>query len=388
MIYLDSAATTPISSGVFEAMLPWLKDCYGNPGSVYKIGREAKKAIEDSRVKVAKLFNAKPENIVFTSGGSEGNSMAFRAAAERLRDSGKNHIIVSSVEHDSVLRAAESLTKYGFHIDYLPVCTGGSVRFETLKQAIRPETGLVSIMYVNNETGAINLLEDIGRLCEENEILFHTDCVQAAGFLSIDVERIRCDYATASAHKFHGPKGIGCIYVKNPEKCLPLIHGGHGQEFGLRGGTENVPNIVGMGAAADEASSVMVDMQEFLWDLRIRFWERVSSALGEVIHLNGQWLAPSKILNVMIEGVDADTLVMSMDAYGVCISAGSACRSLELKPSRTLMAMGLSADEARNSVRISFSGMTTESDVDEASRIFIQCVRALRGEVHDFEERT
>lgn len=386
MIYLDSAATTPISDGVFEAMLPWIKDNHGNPGAVYRIGREAKKAVEEARVKVAKLFGAKPESIIFTSGGSEGNSMAFQAAAERLRGTGKNHIIVSSVEHDSVLRAAERLTKCGFYVDYLPVCEGGSVRFETLKQTIRPETGLVSIMYVNNETGAINLLEDIGWLCEKNNILFHTDCVQAAGFLSIDVNRIRCDYATASAHKFHGPKGVGCIYVKDPEKCLPIIQGGHGQEFGLRGGTENVSGIVGMGEAAEESRSIMIDMQEFLWNLRIRFWEQVSKELSGTIFLNGQWLAPSKILNVRVDGVDADTLVLAMDSCGVCISAGSACRSLELEPSRTLMAMGLSADEARNSVRISFSGMNTEWDIDEAARNFVRCVKTLRGEIYDYEE--
>lgn len=386
MIYLDSAATTPVSSSVFEAMLPWLKDNYGNPGSVYRIGREAKNAIEDARAKVARLFNAKPENIVFTSGGSEGNSMAFQAAAERLRGTGKNHIIVSSVEHDSVLRAAESLTKYGFYVDYLPVCECGSVRIETLKQMIRPETGLVSIMYVNNETGAINSLEDIGRLCNENEIIFHTDCVQSAGFLPIDVETIQCDYATASAHKFHGPKGVGCIYVRNPEKCSPVIHGGHGQEHGLRGGTENVAGIVGMGQAASEACSAIFNVQEYIWSLRTRFWRQITRGLGETIHLNGQWLTPSKVINVRADGIDADTLVLSMDSCGVCISAGSACRSLELEPSRTLMAMGLSADEARNSVRISFSGMNTEDDIDEAANKFIQCVKALRGEVCDFEE--
>lgn len=386
MIYLDSAATTSVANDVFEAMLPWLRDNYGNPGSVYRIGRDAKAAISEARTKVARLFNAKPENIVFTSGGSEGNSLAFHAAAERLRGTNKNHIIVSSVEHDSVLRAAESLTKYGFHVDYLPVCEGGSVRFETLKQAIRPETGLVSIMYVNNETGAINLLEDIGQLCNENGILFHTDCVQAAGFLPIDVDKIGCDYATASAHKFHGPKGVGCVYIREPEKADPVIHGGHGQELGLRGGTENVAGIVGMGVAAEFAGKMIFEAQELLWGYRIRFWERVVAEFGETIHLNGQWLAPSKILNIRIEGVDGDSFVLAMDANGVCISAGSACRSHELEPSRTLIAMGLSPDEARNSVRLSFSSMNTEHEIDEAADIFISCVKLLRGDAYDFQE--
>lgn len=386
MIYLDSAATTPVSDEVYEAMLPWLKGNFGNPGSMYKAGRDAKLAIDKARGQVARLFNARPENIIFTSGGSEGNSFAFHAAAERLEASGKKHILVSAVEHDSVMRAAQSLTKRGFLVDYLPVCRGGSVRFDTVKQAITPETGLISIMYVNNETGAINLLNDVGQLCSENGILFHTDCVQAAGFLSIDVESIRCDYATASAHKFHGPKGVGCVYIREPEYAVPMIHGGHEQEFSLRGGTENVPGIVGMGEAAEIAVNTIIDTQELLWDYRIKFWQKLSDELGDLIHLNGQWLAPSKVLNVRVDGIDADTLVLAMDSSGVCVSAGSACRSHELEPSETLVAMGLTADEARNSVRISFSSMNTMDDIINAGDTFVNCVRVLRGDTYDIKE--
>lgn len=386
MIYLDSAATTPIADEVFEAMLPWMRSNFGNAGSTYQMGREAKSAIEKARAQVAGLFNAEPENIIFTSGGSEGNSFAFNAAAERLEAVGKKHILVSAVEHDSVLRAAESLTKRGFHVDYLPVCSGGSVRVETVKQAIRPDTGLVSIMFVNNETGSINMLKDIGKLCADNGILFHTDCVQAAGFLQIDVEKILCDYATASAHKFHGPKGVGCVYVRDPAKSCSLIHGGHGQEYGLRGGTENVAGIVGMGAAAEIATNVMVDMQELLWNFRIKFWEIISSELGDTVHINGQWLAPSKVLNIRVDGVDADTMVLAMDGCGVCISAGSACRSLDLEPSRTLIAMGLNSNEARSSVRISFSGANFENEVEEAAMLFVKNVNLLRGDINDFED--
>lgn len=383
MIYLDSAATTPVSDRVFAAMTPWLKENYGNPGSLYSIGREARRAVEDARSKVARLFNAKPENIVFTSGGSEGNSMAFRAAAERLRDTEKKHVIVSSVEHDSVLRAAESLTKYGFHVTYLPVCSGGSVKIDVLKAAITPETGLVSVMYVNNETGSINILDDIGKLCVDNGILFHTDCVQAAGFLAIDVEKIQCDYATASAHKFHGPKGIGCIYVKELDKAEPIIYGGHAQEHGIRGGTENVASIVGMGEAADEALLSLIDTQVYLWNLKIRFWEGITKELGDTVHLNGRWLAPSKVINFRIDGVDADSVVMSMDACGMYISAGSACRSLELEPSHVLMSMGLSKGEARSSVRVSFSNMNSPEEVDAAVGCLARCVRVLRGDIGD-----
>lgn len=386
MIYLDSAATTPMADEVIEAMLPWMKENYANPGSVYRYGREAKDAIEKARGQVAGLFNAKPENIIFTSGGSEGNSFAFHAAAERLEAYGKKHILVSAVEHDSVLRAAESLTKRGFDVEYLPVCSGGSVRPESVRRAIRPDTGLVSIMYVNNETGAINLLDDIGQMCRDNEILFHTDCVQAAGFLDIDVEKIGCDYATASAHKFHGPKGVGCIYIREPELCRSMIHGGHEQEFGLRGGTENVPGIVGMGVAAQNAVDTLIETQERLWSYRIRFWEELRDGLGVTIHLNGQWLAPSKILNFRADGVDADTLVVMMDANNVCVSAGSACRSTELSPSRTLLAMGLTEDQARNSVRVSFSGANTEKDVIDGARAMVGCVNMLRGDLYDIKE--
>lgn len=383
MIYLDSAATTPVADEVFEAMLPWIKDNYGNAGSIYKIGKEARAAIEDARCKVARMFNANPENIIFTSGGSEGNSFSFQAAAERMRQAGKTHILVSSVEHDSVLRAAESLTKQGFYVDYLPVTRGGSVRFDVVEKAIRPETGLISVMFVNNETGAVNLLNDIGKLCKKKGILFHTDCVQAAGFLPIDVKKIGCDFATASAHKFHGPKGTGCVYIREPDVAPSMILGGNNQEFGLRGGTENVAGIVGMGAAAELSICNMSRIQEVAWGHRVKFWDKIYEKLGNTIHLNGQWIAPSKILNVRVDGADGDTLVTMMDDCGICVSAGSACRSKELAPSHVLMSMGLSADEARNSLRISFSSLTTNEEVEGAADIFVGLVELLRGAAYD-----
>lgn len=383
MIYLDSAATTPVADEVFEAMLPWIKDNYGNAGSIYKIGKEARAAIEDARCKVARMFNANPENIIFTSGGSEGNSFSFQAAAERMRQAGKTHILVSSVEHDSVLRAAESLTKQGFHVDYIPVFRGGSVSFEAVEQAVTPETGLISIMFVNNETGALNLLNNIGKMCQRKGILFHTDCVQAAGFIPIDVEKIGCDFATASAHKFHGPKGVGCVYVRSSDAISPMIFGGHNQEYGIRGGTENTAGIVGMGVAAELAVNNMSKIQEISWGHRIAFWERVSEELGDTVHLNGQWIAPSKILNIRVDGIDADTMVAAMDDCGVYISAGSACRSKELQPSHVLTAMGLSPNEARSSVRISFSNMTTKEEVEEAADVFVRMVELLRSAAYD-----
>ena len=379
MIYLDSAATTPIADEVLEAMMPWLKDNYCNAGSVYKKGREAKEAIEKARSQVAKMFNSEPENIIFTSGGSEGNSFAFQAAAERLEASGKKHVLVSSVEHDSVLRAAESLTKRGFHVDYLPVTECGSVLYDTVKSAITPETGLISIMLVNNETGAINHLDFIARLCRERGILLHSDCVQAAGLWNLNIENTPFDFATVSAHKFHGPKGVGCVYVKDPEECLPLIHGGHNQEFGLRGGTENVSGIVGMGAAAEVITTNLDYIQETIWKYRYQFWSILNERLGDKVRINGQWPAFSKVLNIMVDGVDADTFVLAMDAAGVCLSAGSACRSLELEPSHVLLAMGLTPDEARSSIRVSFSAFNSELEVRSAATIFANTVELLRG---------
>lgn len=379
MIYLDSAATTPMADVVFEAMMPWLKDNYCNAGSVYKKGREAKAAIEKARGQVAKMFNSDPENIIFTSGGSEGNSFAFQAAAERLEASGKKHILVSSVEHDSVLRAAESLTKRGFHVDYLPVSECGSVLYETVKQAITPETGLVSIMLMNNETGVINHLDFIARLCQERGILLHSDCVQAAGIWKINIEDVPLDFATISAHKFHGPKGVGCVYIRDPEECHALIQGGHNQEFGLRGGTENVAGIVGMGVAAETILDNLDYIQETVWNYRYLFWNIINERLGSTVRINGQWPALSKVLNIRVDGIDADTFVVAMDAAGVCLSAGSACRSLELEPSHVLTAMGLSPDEARSSVRVSFSGLNTELQVRDAANIFADTVEVLRG---------
>lgn len=382
MIYLDSAATTPVSDHVFESMIPWLRDKYHNPGAVYRAGRNAAEAISTARARVAEFMKARPEQIVFTSGGSEGNSLVFHCVMERLKDSNKKHIVVSAIEHDSVIMAAENLVKHGFSVSYIPVSNDGSVECGKLASMITPETGLVSVMYINNETGAINLVEDIGQLCEENGVLFHSDCVQAAGFLPIDVARIRCDYATISAHKIHGPKGVGCVYMKNPEKSSPLIHGGHGQEFGLRGGTENVAGIVGMGVAA---SDTVIPNNE-LWKLRHLFARKILDELGSTVHINGDLLSPGKILNVMIDGVDADTFVMAMDLSDVCISAGSACRSHSLEPSRTLLAMGLTPDEARSSVRISFSSMNTKAEVESAASRFVTCVRLLRGDMYDIKK--
>ena len=245
MIYLDNAATTRPDSRVVKEMLPYLTGRYGNPGSLYSLGREAKEAVALARNHTAELFGCDDEQVLFTSGGSEGNSLVFRGLADRLLSSGKTHILVSAIEHDSVLRVAEYLGRHGFSVEKIQVSAEGIVELPVLERMIRAETGLVSVQYVNNETGAVHPVSDIGSLCAKRGILFHTDCVQAAGTEKLDVAKIGCDFATVSGHKIHAPKGVGAVFVKTKELLSPLIFGGEEQEFGFRGGTENVPGIIG-----------------------------------------------------------------------------------------------------------------------------------------------
>lgn len=251
MIYLDAAATTQIDRRVLESMMPYLTTQYGNAGTLYKFGRAANEALQSARAQVSRFVGADNGSIIFTSGGSESNNLVFHGAKEYLKRIGRTHVLVSAVEHDSVLRAAESLTKEGFDVGYIPVQGDGSVSLTTLEGLLRPDTGLVSVMYVNNETGTVNPVCDIGSLCMKHGVLFHTDCVQAAGCHPINVVEIGCDFLSVSSHKIHGPKGVGALYVKDMATVAPLIHGGSEQEFGLRGGTENVAGIVGFGRACE-----------------------------------------------------------------------------------------------------------------------------------------
>lgn len=390
MIYLDNAATTPISKSVLDAMMPYLTERYGNPGSSHSLGRAAAEAVAKAREQVGRLINAKPENIIFTSGGSEGNHFALLSRAEELLAAGKNHVLISSVEHDSVVRAAERLTKLGFHVEELPVNSEGCVLFDAVKSYIRPETGLISIMYVNNEVGSANDVFQIGSYCNEHNILFHTDCVQAAGFKEIDVQTIGCDFATTSSHKLYGPKGVGAVYVKEPEKCCPLFAGGHNQEFGLRGGTENVAGIVGFGQACEDIKRAMDNWAQtnIPW-LRSMFLITLFKYVDHrSIHINGyqEPLSSSRVLNLQLDDVDGETLLVMLDSAGVCVSSGSACRAKEPEPSRTLIAMGVPPEDARNCVRISFGNHTTGDEVRRAAEIMGECVNTLRDLTYDSED--
>lgn len=387
MIYLDHAATTPLSETVLEAMMPYLTEQYGNPGSSHSLGKTAAAAVAKARGQVAGLFGCEPKNVVFTSGGTEGNNFALLARTEELLKAGKNHVLISAVEHDSVVRAAERLVKLGFYVEEIPVNPDGCVLMESVISMIRPETGMISVMTVNNEVGSINPVLEIGRLCRDLRILFHTDCVQAAGVVKF-LDEILCDFATISGHKINGPKGIGAVYVREPEECMGLILGGHNQEFGLRGGTENVAGIVGLGCACEEVTnSFQRNPYGCISGKRWIFLNVLSDYIDpRSFHINGDKLAYTKVLNMRFDDVDGETLLILLDSKGVCVSSGSACRAKEPTPSRTLTAMGLSPEAARSSVRISFGREIDTEEVVAAAEIFADCVNTLRDLAYDSEE--
>ena len=387
MIYLDNAATTQIDPLVVEAMMPYLTDQFGNPGSLYKLGRDARDAVENARAQVSKLMGAKPEQIIFTSGATEANNMVFEMTRPFLEKYGKDHVITTKIEHKSVLKSIQRMSsKYNFGATYLDVPKNFDPLPEGLEQSIYPKTGLVSIMNVNNEIGYAFDVYQIGELCKTYGLLFHTDCVQAAGCIPINVERIGCDFATISSHKIHGPKGVGALFIKDPAMWEPMISGGDNQEFGLRGGTENVAGIVGFGKACELALRCQsMDEQIKMEDMKSAFVECFCDRLketgcGYVWSLNGCSMGATKSLNLRVDGVDAESLILMADNAGVCISAGSACNSKQNSPSHVLTGIGLTPDQARSSFRISFSRMNTKQEIKQAGEIIADCVSVLLGE--------
>lgn len=394
MIYLDNAATTQLAPEVLDAMLPYLKDEYGNAGAIYGLGRRAADAVANARQQVADFIGAKPEQIIFTSSGTEANNLAICGSRQYLESIGKKHIITSPTEHDSVLRAVNALCKplspnekkcikAEFDMSFLDVDEHGVV-VDSLEQTIRDDTGLVSVMCINNEIGSVNNIKKIGEICRKKNILFHTDCVQAAGAVSIDVDDIGCDFLSFSAHKIHGPKGIGALYVRDKEILSPIINGGLHQEFGLRGGTENVPGIVGFGKACEMISNDIEKNAALLGHYKFIFKQALRTSLDDLgleneMRINGGSLCLGKTLSITFKNIDAETLVLMLDTRGVCISAGSACTSHESEPSHVLKAIGLSDDEARNTVRVSFSEYNTVTEVGRAARLMAHCVGILRG---------
>lgn len=386
MIYLDNAATTRIAPEVLDAMMPYLTEQFGNPGSIHRIGRTAKEAVEQARCQVAELIGAKPEQIIFTSGATEANNTVFHMVSGALKRLGKQHIVTSTVEHKSVMKSVLNLVNHhGFDVTFAKVGAKLGGHSTSIVSAIMPDTGIVSCMNVNNEVGFGFDVESIGKACNERGILFHTDCVQAVGCRSIDVKKIGCDFATISSHKIHGPKGVGALFVKDPSMWNPMIRGGDGQEFGLRGGTENVAGIVGFGAACEILSKIpMESAAEKMEALKRAFLTSLNETmlkhgLSDVWRVNGASDYGTKTLNISVDNVDAQALVLLADKFCVCISAGSACNSREDIPSHVLTAIGLTPAQARSSFRVSFSRMNTTQEASDGGRIIGDCISLLLG---------
>jgi cysteine desulfurase len=376
VIYLDNAATTAISPEVRAAMEPYLTEVYGNPSSIHQAGRQARSAIERAREQVARALNAKPAEILFTSGGTEADNAAIFGAMVGNQEKGK-HLITTAMEHKAVLTACEWLEKMGGEVTYLQPDTEGKISADQVAEAIRSDTVLISVMMVNNETGAIQPIAEIGRLARQNGILFHTDAVQAAGVLELDVDKLQVDLLSLSGHKLHGPKGVGALYIRSQTKFAPLLHGGS-QERKLRGGTENLPGIVGLGVAVERAVEEREEKIGKIREIRDRMWEIFRRELGDHVVCNSPEDAVPTILNVSFLGVSAERLLMNLDMIGIMAASGSACTSGSLQPSHVLKSMGLDEERVRSAIRFSFSGHNTLDEVSVAAEKICTVVRRLR----------
>jgi len=381
-IYLDHAGTTPMDPRVLEAMLPYFTQLYGNPASIHTVGQEARHALDEARDRVARVLNCRNREVVFTSGGTESDNAAIHGAATALIETG-NHIITSSVEHHAVLHTCQYLEGVGYEVTYLPVDRYGMVEPEGVYNAVTSRTTVVSLMYGNNEIGAINpipqIAEAVKRRAEELErtIVMHTDAVQAAGFLDLNVRKLGVDMLSLSGHKFHGPKGAGVLYVRRGTPFLPLILGG-GQERERRSGTENVPGIVGLSVALEMADASREEVSRRCSALR----DRIIRHIPQVIpgsHLNGHptQRLPNNV-NFSFEGVEGEPILLGLDMAGIAASSGSACSSGSLEPSHVLLALGQSAELARGSLRITLGKNNTEDEVDYFLQVLVDLVHQLR----------
>ncbi len=361
-VYADNAATTRISDEVFAAMLPWLKEGYGNPSSIYAKGREAGHAIENARKQAAQALVAQPGEIYFTGCGSESDNWAIKGAAHRLAAKGKKHIITTAFEHHAVLHTCAALEKEGFEVTYLPVGEMGVIDAQQVADAIREDTALVTIMYANNEIGTIQPIAEIGEICRERQVWFHTDAVQAVGHVPIDVNGQKIDMLSMSGHKIHAPKGVGVLYIRKGIVLPNLIDGG-GQEKSRRAGTENVASIVALGRAIEIACTGIQAREEKVAAKRDRIIEELLKV--PVSRLNGD---PKRRLagniNLSFPGVEGESLLLSLDLEGICASSGSACTSGSLDPSHVLLSIGLSHEVAHGSLRVSINEETSDEDVE------------------------
>lgn len=376
LIYVDNSATTPISKEVLDAMMPWLTEGYGNASSIYSKGREAGWALKGAREQIASILGAQPNEIYFTSGGSESDNWAIKGAAATMAKRGKKHIITSAFEHHAVLHSCAALEKQGFEVTYVPVHENGIVRVEDIEAAIRPDTGLVTIMYANNEIGTVQPIKEIGALCRKHKIWFHTDAVQAFGHVPINVEEQNIDMLSVSGHKIHAQKGVGLLYVKKGVVLPNLIDGG-AQERGKRAGTENIAGIVGLAKAMEIASQNIEDRGERTKVLRDKLIDNILKIDRTRLNGDREQRLPGNV-NISIEGIEGESLLLSLDMYGICASSGSACTSGSLDPSHVLLAIGLCHEVAHGSLRISLSDENTMEDVDRILEVLPGIVERLR----------
>ncbi|MBQ5338107.1 MAG: cysteine desulfurase NifS [Oscillospiraceae bacterium] len=362
MIYADNAATTKVSEAALAAMLPCLTQVYGNPSSLYAFGQSAKEQLEDARARIARCLHADPKEITFTSGGSEADNQALRTAAALGAKKGKKHIISTAFEHHAILHTLDALKKEGFEITLLDVHENGLITAQQVAEAIRPDTALVTVMFANNEIGTVQPIAEIGAVCREKGVLFHTDAVQAAGHLPIDVQAMQIDMLSLSGHKFHGPKGTGVLYARKGIRLENLIYGG-AQERNKRAGTENLPAIAGMAAALEESVAHLSETTEKL----IRQRDRLIRGLSEIPHsaLNGDAVhrLPSNV-NFCFEAIEGESLLLLLDDKGICASSGSACTSGSLDPSHVLLAIGRPHEVAHGSLRLSLGEDITDDEID------------------------
>ena len=376
-IYLDNAATTKMSELAIKAMIPYMNEIYGNPSSLHSVGQEANEALQNARERIAKLLGCEPKEITFTSGGSEADNQAIISVAKLGERKGKKHIISTAFEHHAVLHTLEKLEKQGFEVTILDVHENGLISAEQVCNAIRDDTCLVTVMYANNEIGTIQPIAEIGAVCREKGVLFHTDAVQAAGHLKINVKEQNIDMLSLSAHKFHGPKGIGVLYARKGILLTNLIEGG-AQERGKRAGTENIPAIMGMVTALEEACAKIEENTAKLTALR----DKLIAGLSEIPHsiLNGdaKQRLPGNV-NFCFEGIEGESLLLLLDDKGICASSGSACTSGSLDPSHVLLAIGRVHDIAHGSLRLSLSEENTEEEIDYTIKAVKEVVEYLRG---------